>query len=464
MAVATNLKVLERVRLRKVRRLSVPGDVLVKVGDLVSPETIIAKTEFVRGNPRIIDLNAEFRKKVTPEEVDKYVHKKVGDTVQAKELIASYQKSFWSEITEVRSPCDGVIEYISRTQARIVIREDPRSAKPISIVPVASKLSIWPWLIRMFTQVNEGDYVYEGQVLAAAQNISMMDYVYAPMAGVVEKICPKTGTITIVRPIKPTQVLSHLSGKVTEVIKDYGAVVEAVGAYLEGIFGIGGERFGELAVAADSPSSVLDEAGVASEHKGKVLVSGSLVTLEALRKARALGVKGVISGGMNNVDLVQMLGREINVGLTGQEQTDFTVIVMDGFGAMPMNERSWNLLVSKAGLTASIDGTTQIRAGVIRPQVLISEGADGLDQVGGEPVGMAKEEPLPRMTNLAVGDVVRCVRRPYAGLKGVVEEIPPEPERVQCESVMEVARVRLDDGRLVTVPEANLEILTPKSA
>ena len=74
---------------------------------------------------------------VDPDLVDSVLVKKPGDVVKAREVIARYQKSFWSELIEVKSPCDGIIEYISRTQGRIIIREDPRSAKPISIVAAA---------------------------------------------------------------------------------------------------------------------------------------------------------------------------------------------------------------------------------------------------------------------------------------------------------------------------------------
>jgi len=459
MAVTSNSKALEDVRLRKVRRLSVPGDVLVKEGDLVLPDIVIAKTEFVRGNPRIIDLNSEFRQKLTPEEVAKSLRKQTGDKVSVGELVATFQKGYWSGVDEVLSPCEGTIEFISKTQGRIVIREDPRFAKPLCIVAVSTKLDIWPWLIRMFTQVNEGDFVYEGQILASAMNLTNMDYVYAPMAGVIEKICPKTGTITIVRPVRPTQVTAHIAGKVTAILPDQGAVVEAVGAYLEGVFGIGGEKHGELAVAADGPGGTLEEAGINADHKGKILLAGGFATLEAVQKARSTGVKGLIVGGMDNLDLVQVLGREMNVGITGQEQTEFSVVVMEAFGPMRMSDRAWELLSSRSGRIASIDGTTHIRAGVIRPQVLVSDGADALSSITGEAYGVAREEPRPSTTNLKVGDAVRCVREPFTGLSGVVDELPAEPQRAQSEAFLEMASVRLNDGRTVLVAEANLEVL-----
>lgn len=463
MAITSNAKIMLGVRLQKARRLAVPGDVLVKEGDLVTPETVIAKTEFVRGNPRIVDLNSEFRLKLSPDEVAKTLRKAVGDKVTSGEPVATYQKGYWSRVDDALAPCDGIVEYISKTQARIVIREDPRSAKPLCIVAVASRLDIWPWMIRMFTEVNEGDFVHEGQVLAAALNLTTMDYVYAPMPGIVEKICPKTGTITIVRPVRPTQVAAHIAGKVTGILPDHGAVVEAVGSYLEGIFGIGGEKAGELSVACDGPSETLGEAGVSPGHKGKVLVAGALATLEAIQKARSVGARGLVVGGMDNLDLVQMLGREIHAGITGQESADFTVVVTEAFGSMPMNLRAWELLSSHGGRIASVDGATQIRAGVVRPQVLLSDGAEGLAAAGGEAYGVAREEPRPSTTNLAVGDTVRCVRAPYTGVSGVVVELPAEPQRAASEALVEVARVRLGDGRVVQVAEANLEILKPAS-
>ena len=155
MAVLSTLRVLERAVIRKQRKLPTPGDVLVSEGNEVKPDTVIAKAEFVKGNPHIVDLRAELRQPISPDLVDRVLLKKTGDIVKAKEVIARYQKGFWSEVIEVTSPCDGVIEYTSRTQGRIVIREDPRSAKPVSIVAAASRLSVRPRFLRLFTTVRK---------------------------------------------------------------------------------------------------------------------------------------------------------------------------------------------------------------------------------------------------------------------------------------------------------------------
>jgi glycine cleavage system H lipoate-binding protein len=464
-AIASNIKAMERVRLRKVRRLSVPGEVLVREGQEVGADTVIAKTDLVPGGPRVVDITAELGIRLTPDEIDKVLVKKVGDKVRAREVLGTYQRNFWSAVKDIYSPCDGTIEFISKTQRRIIVREDPRSAKPMSIVSVASKLQIWPWTIRMYTDVTEGQEVFAGQALASATNVGSVDYVYSPMAGVVERICPKSGTITIVRPVRPSQVRAHLPGIVTRVIPEEGAVIEATGAYLEGVFGVGGERYGEILVRSDGPDGRLDEAGVDVSCKGKVLIAGGFVSLEAMQKARMIGVRGIVAGGVNNIDLVQLLGKEISVGITGQEDTDMTIIVMEGFGSMPMNERVWQLLASRAGKVASLDGTTHIRAGAVRPQILVSNGVlEGNSPAMPEFEEGEGQDGRPPVTNLVPGDRVRCVRQPYFGLWGVVEDLPAAPMQVESEAYMEVAFVRLDDGRLVKVSEANLEVFRDSGA
>jgi len=466
-ALVSTLKVLDMARVEKERRIPTPGEVLVKIGDIVAPETVIAKTEFIRGNPYVIDLKSELKRPLDMDFVDSVLLKKEGDPVKTGEIIARYQKDFWSPVIEIKSPCDGFIEHISRLNGQIVIREDPRSARPLSIVAAASRLSIPPRLLRMFTTVKEGQFVNEGQIIAAAPGVASVDFVYAPMGGVVEKICTLTGTITIARVIKHIEVLAHVPGVVESIVPNYGAVVETVGAYIQGVFGIGYEASGELLLLCKGPSESLSSENIKTQEvKGKILVGGSFATEEAVREARERGAAGLIVGGINQKSLVSILGKEMSAGITGYEESDFTVVVLEGFGELPMNEEAWNILSRHQGKAACINGTTQIRAGVIRPEVVIP--ADDFERLLGDP--SLKETPLvsssqyiepsPHVVFAEVekGKRVRCIRPPYFGLWGVVEDISLMPEQVESEVTTEVALVKLDDGRLVKVPQANLEV------
>ena len=106
-------------------------------------------------------------------------------------------------------------------------------------------------------------------------------------------------------------------------------------------------------------------------HGGKILVGGSIVTLDALKKAVKLGVSGIITGGVDQKDLTDFIGRELGMGVTGVEEAGLTLIVTEGFGVYPMKAETFRFLRSHEGSRASADGTTQIRQRMLRPEIII---------------------------------------------------------------------------------------------
>jgi hypothetical protein len=102
------------------------------------------------------------------------------------------------------------------------------------------------------------------------------------------------------------------------------------------------------------------------------------------------------------------------------------------------------------GRQASINGATQIRAGVIRPEIVVPH--DGLVP-GAAPAGADLEQIL------AEGSRVRIIRAPYFGRLGQVTALPSELTEIETESTVRIALVRLDAGEEVRVPRANLEII-----
>lgn len=449
MAIKTALRVERDTIVARERKLPVPGEVLVSVGQHVEPDTPVARAEFIRGAPFVVNLRAEIGPTFKLELMDEVLLKKQGDKVSAGEIIARYQKNFWSDVVEVKSPCDGQIEYVSRTQGALIIREDYRSSKPSAVINVAKRLDVWPKFISMYMRVREGDAVKEGQVIAAATSLSGVDFVYAPISGVIEKVCPVTGTVTISR-TETSRVTAHLRGRVTRVIPDYGAVIVTRGSLLHGVWGQGGEASGIMKVLASSRYDHVDEAGVPDNVVGMVLVAGSYISPQAVKKAIIGGASCIISGGIDQKTVEE-------AKFENERQT--AVIVLEGFGEFPVGEYAWDVLVSGNGEVCSVDAATQLRAGVQRPQIVICR-EDAVDD--GDYV--AQEEPYVH-ARPSVGDRVRCVRAPYTGMWGTVEDVPNEPQSVECEAVLSVVKLKLDDGRMVLVPEANIEIpVIPKDS
>ncbi len=255
-----------------------------------------------------------------------------------------------------------------------------------------------------------------------------------------------TGQLLLREPPIPVEVAAYLSGVVADVLPGEGVVVEAHGAFLQGIFGVGGETHGPIAVPVHRPDAELRPGDLGAEHRGRVVVGGAHVTYDALMRARDVGVAAVVVGGFDDADLRKLLGRDLGVAITGGEDLGFTLVLTEGFGRIPMARRTWTLLREHEGRDASVSGATQIRAGVLRPEIVVP-----LDETG--PEGESGTDGA-----LEVGALVRVIREPWFGRIGRVTELPVELQRLETEAVVRVLELEfVDTPERRVVPRANVE-------
>ena len=349
-------------------------------------------------------------------------------------------------------PGEVLVQAGDRVDASTVVArtELPGNVHALNVI---NQMGIGPDEIRQFMLKREGDPVAQGEPIA--QNKPLIRWfrtqVRSPIEGSVESISEVTGQVLLREPPNPLELHAYVDGTVVQVIEQEGVVVETTGAFLQGIFGIGGEAVGVLRVLADGPQDVLTPERLSQEHKGSVVVGGALAESETFEKARHIGVRGIVVGGLHDKGLRQLLGYDLGVALTGTEQVGFTLVVTEGFGRIAMAARTFDLLKAKDGKKASINGATQIRAGVIRPEIIFAEPeAEPQVEAGSAQWGRAA---------LQEGDAVRLIRDPYFGLIGSVTALPQELARIPSESLARVLEVRLADGRKVVVPRANVEII-----
>jgi hypothetical protein len=113
-----------------------------------------------------------------------------------------------------------------------------------------------------------------------------------------------------------------------------------------------------------------------------------------------------------------------------------------------MAQRTFDLLKSLEGREVSINGATQIRAGVIRPEIVA-------------PIGSILEnKELPSKGQiLDLGSNIRIIREPYFGKLGTVVNLPHELVEVESGAVVRTLEAELNDGTRVRVPRANVEII-----
>jgi len=370
-AYTPGLKVTDRMLITKKRILPLKGDVLVKVGEKVKPDTVVART-LLPGN--VEPINVANILGIPPEDIMDCMLRKQGEKVKEGEVIAKSKSFFGLFSSECKTKTDGSVESISSVTGQVLIRGNP--------IPVEMK--------------------------------------------------------------------AYLEGEVVEVYENEGVAVSTWGSFIQGIFGIGGETHGEIKVVTKDNTEVLTDKLIDKNCRDKVVVGGSLVTADAIKKAISLGAKGIVVGGFSDKDLRDFLGYDIGVAITGSEELGIALVITEGFGQINMAEITFDLLKSKEGQLACINGATQIRAGVIRPEVVIPVKED-----------VHKKEKREEFENigLTVGYPVRVIREPHFGRLGKVSDLPPALQKLESESVARVLEVEFEDGTKAIIPRANVEMM-----
>lgn len=365
------LRVTPYTTLRRRRVLPLKGEVTVRVGDKVSRDQIVAKTD-LPGD--VATVNVVNRLGIEAGQIDRYMLKKVGEPVKQGEVIAETRPFIKRLKSSVRSPIAGTVENVSSITGQVLLRHPPR----------------------------------------------------------------------------PVSVNAYVDGTVVEVIPNEGVVVETQGAFIQGIFGVGGETWGPVRPVANTPEAVISPEEISAQHKGCVLICGSLVMGETVRKAIRVGASGIIGGGIDADDLKDLLGYDLGVAITGTEEIGLTIVVTEGFGKIAMAHHTFDILCGCNGQIASINGATQIRAGVLRPEIIAPcEPQVGRADTGSEAAG-----------GLQIGDPIRVIRAPHFGRIGKVAELPSELQRIESETRVRVLAVEFEGGRKVIVPRANVESIT----
>ncbi len=332
----------------------------------------------------------------------------------------------------------------------VVAKTDlPGNVYPIN---VANILGIVPEDIEHSMLVEQGGAVKKDEPIAMTKGFFGLfkSFCNSPADGTIENISKVTGQVLVRGAPLPVSVDAYIDGTVVEVFEDEGVLVETQGAFVQGIFGIGGEACGTIRMVCSSPNEVLDKSSIPDDCRGQVLVGGSLVTSDATKRAIELGAVGIVVGGLADQDLRDFLGYDIGVAITGSEQLGITLVITEGFGEINMATSTFQILKSNEGRRASINGATQIRAGVLRPEVVIP-----LDSAKDQQTEAEKTSSV----GLQVGSEVRVIREPYFGRLGTVTALPPELQKLETESHARVLEVEFDDGSRTILPRANVEMI-----
>jgi len=325
----------------------------------------------------------------------------------------------------------------------------------VHVLNVVNQLSILPADIRDFMRKKEGDEIERGEVIAEDNPFIawFKTQVESPISGSIESISDVTGQVLVREQPEPLEVVAYVDGTVQEILREQGVVVETTCSLIQGIFGVGGEAWGPLVKATDTPEEIVRSTHITADMYGAIVFGGAYAGWDVLQEAKTRGLRGLVVGGIDAQDLKALLGYDLGVAITGTETIGFTLIVTEGFGSIPMAYKTFELLSQHVGAKVSMSGATQIRAGVIRPEIIIPL------QRGANESALANTETATSREGIAIGDPIRVIREPYFGQIGRVSALPTDLQTIPTESQVRVLEIELSNAARIIVPRANVEIL-----
>jgi predicted ThiF/HesA family dinucleotide-utilizing enzyme len=324
----------------------------------------------------------------------------------------------------------------------------------LAILRLAERMGIDAIDVVSGLKVSEGDKVHKGDLLCEVKyffGLARSEY-RSQFDGTVEFFTENNGHLGIRHKSVPISIPAYISGEVVEVEPTKSVTIETKAAVIQGIFGVGGERNGIIVPIDVACDKIVDASIISNAQipKNAVLVGGSTFSIEALEEAAKHNVAGIITGSIDSETLAKFVGYEIGVSITGDEQVPFTLIVTEGFGLLPISSRIIEIMHELQGKEASINGATQVRAGAMRPEVIVPS-ANGVSE--------STRENNELSMQLSIGTRIRIIRVPYFGAFATVIELPEAPTKIESGAVVRVLKATLDNGSEVIVPRANVELI-----
>jgi hypothetical protein len=275
----------------------------------------------------------------------------------------------------------------------------------------------------------QGDRLEKGDVVAESGGM-FSQIVRAPADGDVVLI--SAGMVVIRVRSAQTELRAGFTGTVVDIIPDRGAVIEANGALIQGLWGNGRIDSGLLLLIAHAPDEELTRQAIDVSMRGAVVLAGHCSSAEALQAGLDLPLRGLILSSMASELL------PVAAGL------NYPIIVIEGFGKLPMNEAAFKLLSTSEKRDISVNATLNPSAGE-RPELVIQ-----LPAVG---------QTAPETDTFAPNKMVRIQGLPYTGKVGTILQVRKGFYAMPSGLKVNAADVQIDKDTRVTVPLANLELI-----
>jgi len=231
------------------------------------------------------------------------------------------------------------------------------------------------------------------------------------------------------------ELRAGISGTVVAVVPNRGAIIQAAGALVQGVWGNGRIDSGLLVNLSEQPDGVLTAGRLDVSMRGFVVLGGMVKDAETLKAAGDLPVRGLIISSL--YPSLIPLAREMR----------YPILVTDGFGPLPMNSAAYKLLSTNAKRDVTVNAESRDRYSGVCPEAIISL------PIESAPPDLREEETF------APGLQVRMRRPPALGMIGSITAIKPGLTTLPSGLRALAAEVKLENGETVVAPLINLEVV-----
>jgi hypothetical protein len=300
------------------------------------------------------------------------------------------------------------------------------------ILNIARSLKISTEKADQLVQYKAGDKVSAGDILAGPVGLTRR-VIRAPSAGVVLVVGEGQVILEVSNP--PFQLRAGIPGFVDGIIPDRGVMIKTTGSLVQGVWGNGHEDFGLLNVLIRNKAELLTPDQLDVSLRGSIVVGGYCGNAEVFQAADELPVRGLILASMDSALIPVALERP------------YPVLILEGFGNLPLNVPTLNLISTSSRREAAIFAVNPAAHLESRPEIIIP-----LPTMGDV------SEPL-RTAFLSPGQRVRIIREPHRSELGTLVALISRPVEFPSGLKLPAARVRLENGEIAIVPQANLEVL-----
>jgi hypothetical protein len=303
-------------------------------------------------------------------------------------------------------------------------------------VPLARYLHVAEKDLAKYLVKQPGDQIQAREIIASKPEfLGTLRRIYrAPSNGKITALQGAWLTMDLID--EPFELKALYRGTIINVMPRQGVVIEATGAWIQGVWGTGGESFGVLKKMVDAPDQVLTDDKIDLSARGVILIAGAGVTEATIQRAVQERAAGLIVGGL------QPHLRQVakNLGLT--------TIVTEGLGERAMSAPMFDLLTSHNGDEAVLNTFDDLR-GMTRPEIFIPV----LVTAG------SSDSAMPPPALIAdVGSPVRIAAGAHRGEIGKIVDMPAMPRTLESGVQAWGAEVQVSEEHFF-VPWDNLELI-----